>query len=173
MGSVNVPNCDFFAENGAEERRGPRRTCREERAEKDFAGREGRAVGGSFWLRPRIVRKTGDVLTPPPILLVEQLLKPEGDAILDFTGCMEPPSGTSKNLIISPEDEKAHITVRGTSGVSYGFLHLSVSSNIAGLMLQDFRTESSLFLDYDEDACEIVYDGECAINQRRRARRAA
>ncbi|OUO32638.1 S-layer homology domain-containing protein [Olsenella sp. An293] len=92
-------------------------------------------------------------------------VKPEGDAILDFTRCMEPPSGTSKHLIISPEDGKAHITVRGTSGVSYGFLHLSVSSNIAGLMLQDFRTESSLFLDYDEDTCEIVYDGDCAVNQ--------
>lgn len=91
--------------------------------------------------------------------------EPEGDVVLDFTGA-DPRIPTKQlNLYVTPEQDDAHVTVRGTAGVNYGYVRLDVRADNADLTLQDFQTESGLSLSSGEGEHEIVYDGDCAIDQ--------
>lgn len=91
-------------------------------------------------------------------------LQPEGDAILDFTECDPLSLDKSESLIISPQKEGAHVTIRGAEDKSYGNVTLKVYGSVAGVTLQDFQTRSSLVNYGGEGVCKIVYDGNCVIN---------
>ncbi len=90
-------------------------------------------------------------------------LQPEGDAILDFTECDPLSPGKSESLIINPQKEGAHVTIRGAEDTNYGNVTLHVNGSVAGVTLQDFQTRSSLVNYGGEGTCEIVYDGNCVI----------
>ena len=91
-------------------------------------------------------------------------LQPEGDAILDFTECDPLSPGKSESLIINPQKEGAHVTIRGAEDTNYGNVTLDVNGSVAGVTLQDFQTRSSLVNYGGEGTCEIVYDGNCVID---------
>lgn len=91
-------------------------------------------------------------------------LQPEGDAILDFTKCDPLSPGKSESLIINPQKEGAHVTIRGAEDTNYGNVTLHVNGSVAGVTLQDFQTRSSLVNYGGEGTCEIVYDGNCVID---------
>lgn len=92
------------------------------------------------------------------------LVKPEGDAILDFTETSSLGSTSSLGLYVTPQKEGAHVTIRGAEDTSYGNVTLNVDGSVAGVTLQDFQTRSSLVNYGGEGACKIVYDGNCVID---------